>query len=482
MKKLFFIDFITPNGLPNSPSVINSSDVSYCFSSGGETNLVMLDGSKKVASNSLLEIREGLGLISIGTALKVNGVVTTLGEVLVNTDYIKSIFESAGNSFVEIKTSDSSNIIFETTTTIQALQVASLAVFGSNAVELFENLAANGTTIATTSVMSYGVNSFSTATSTAYASKLPQPQTGRKATIINNTGFTLLVFPSNVGGTINNLGESIPIVIPSDGIAYEFTCVENPNPGAWIVTPPAVAQLDLGEISIASIDPTTQLSNISIANQSNFGLVTSVGSSLSWSLDGINKPNVFVSSLNGPNGFEDFYVINPLFPINSITKVKVYTNITAAQNIGNNSLLSARLVYSGQQTQYPIGSIATAGIVSSGNGNVGSPMSGIFGGNSTFPLSNAIVGTQPSFPDTTTNVGDAGTRWGEFNFGAAFLTRPEFTKLGTHYIGQRPLIGQTSGTLYDTYYTGVFYVLLSFQNFGNNPITDFKARVFVEYN
>lgn len=481
MKKLFFIDFITPNGLPNSPSVINSSDVSYCFSSGGETNLVMLDGSKKVASNSLLEIREGLGLISIGTALKVNGVVTTLGEVLVNTDYIKSIFESAGNSFVEIKTLDSSNIIFETTTAIQALQVASLAVFGSNAVEVFENLAANGTTIATTSVMSYGVNSFDTATSANRACKLPQPQTGRKATIINNTDFVLLVFPSNVGGTINNLGESQPIVIPSDGVAYEFTCVENPNPGAWIITPPATAQLDLGEITVPSIVGNTALRTISIANQSNFGLVQSLGSAQVWALDGINKSSVFSSQLNAPGGLQTYYVINPNIPINGITKVKVYTNMTSTQNLGNNSEIEVRLVYSGQKTQYPIGSISTASIVQSGQGVVGSPMNGIFGGD-VFSLSNSISGTGLPFPETSANIGDAGTRWGEFNFGSAFLTNPSFTKLGTHFLGQQPELGTTSGTLYDTYYTGVFYVALTLQNFGANTIEDFKARVFVEYN
>lgn len=475
MKKLFFIDFITANGLPNSPSVINSSDVSYCFSSGGNSNLVMLDGSKKVASNSLLEIREGLGLISIGTALKVNGVVTTLGEVMVNTDYIKSIFESAGNSFVEITTSDSSNIIFETTTTIQALQVASLAVFGSNAVEVFENLAANGTTIATTSVMSYGVNSFDTATSANRACKLPQPQTGRKATIINNTDFVLLVFPSNVGGTINNLGASQPIVIPSDGIAYEFTCVENPTPGAWIVTPPAIAQLDLGEITVATVSSGTK--SISIADSTAFGVVTGISAAAEWSEDGTNKPPLFSSVQSG----QTYYVNNPTVQINAITKVKVYTNLSSTQNLAANSAVAVRLVYSGQFTQYPVGSTSTASIVQSGQGTVGNPMVGIFGGNGLWNLSNSIGASAQAFGETSANVGDAGTRWGEFNYGAAFLLDPSFSRLGTFFVGQLPELGTTSGTLYDTYYTGVFYVALTFNNFAVN-VTDFKARVFVEYN
>lgn len=477
MKKLFFIDFITPNGLPNSPSVINSSDVSYCFSSGGDSNLVMLDGSKKVASNSLLELREGLGLISIGTALKVNGVVTTLGEVLVNTDYIKSIFESAGNSFVEIKTSDSSNIIFETATTIQALQVASLAVFGSNAVEVFENLAANGTTIATTSVMSYGVNSFDTATSANRACKLPQPQTGRKATIINNTDFVLLVFPSNVGGTINNLGESQPIVIPSDGVAYEFTCVENPNPGAWIVTPPATAQLDLGEIFLASVDLAAGTRSIIIADSTAFGITTGRSVDAEWSEDGTNKPPIFSSVQSG----QTFYVNNPVQQINSITKVKVYTNLSSTQNMAANSAVQVRLAYSGQFTQYPVGSTASSAIVQSGQGTVGEPMVGIFGGNGQWNLSNSIGASAQAFGETSANVGDAGTRWGEFNYGAAFLSNPSFSRLGTFFVGQLPELGTTSGTLYDTYYTGVFYVALVFNNFGIE-IEDFKARVFVEYN
>jgi hypothetical protein len=475
MKKLFFINFVTPNGLPNSPASINSSKVSYCFSKDGKVNVVFFDGSKRLSSDSLSDIGNGLGLVSIGNVIKINQTTSSLGEVFVNTDYINSIYEQAGNTIVEIGVSNEVSVSFETEKTIQEIQIESLTVFGSNAVQVFDNLSANGTTISTTSVMSYGVNSFSTASGTAYATKLPQPETGRKSTIINNTGFTLLVFPSNVGGTINNLGASNPIVIPSDGVAYEFTCVENPNPGAWIVTPPATAQLDLGEITVATVSSGTR--SISIADSSFFGVTTGVSSDAEWSEDGTNKPPLFSSVQSG----QTYYVNNPVQQINGITKVKVYTNLSSTQNIAGNSAVLVRLVYSGQFTQYTVGSTATSDIVQSGQGVVGNPMIGIFGGNGQWTLSNSIGASSQAFAETSTNVGDAGTRWGEFNYGTAFLSNPSFSRLGTFYIGQLPELGTTSGTLYDTYYTGVFYVALTFNNFAED-ISNFKARVFVEYN
>lgn len=480
MKKLYFLSFVNNNGTTDSPEAINSDSVLYCFSRNSKREIVFEDGSSRKCSNTLSEIAEGLGMISIGTAIKANGSATSIGEVIVNTDKVSSVFERSGNAIVVLNSESMANIEIETANTIQEIQLASLAQFGSNAVPVFESLSANGTTIATTSVMSYGVNSFTTATSSAYATKLPQPQTGRKSTIINNTSFALLVFPSNAGGTINNLGGSNPIVIPSDGVAYEFTCVENPNPGAWIVTPPATAQLDLGEITVPSIDGASDLISISIASQSNFGLVDSLNSSLNWAVDGTNKPPIFSSQLTGIGGLQTYYVNNQPFPINGITKVKIYTNMTSETG-GGSSNIEALLVYAGRHTQYTVGSTSTSDIVNTYQGVVGQPMSGLFGGGD-FSLSNSIAGTGPVFPSTTTNVGDAGTRWGEYFFGSAFLTNPSFSKIGTHYLGMLPLNNTGTGTLYDTYYTGVFYVALIFQNFGSNIITDFKARVFVEYN
>ena len=39
-------------------------------------------------------------------------------------------------------------------------------------------------------------------------------------------------------------------IIPNDGIAYTFYCIENPTPGAWTWTAPAIGNLSHSEISI----------------------------------------------------------------------------------------------------------------------------------------------------------------------------------------------------------------------------------------
>jgi len=99
--------------------------------------------------------------------------------------------------------------------------------------DVFQGLTANGTTSATTSVMEYGVNVFTTATATDYCTKLPQPTTGMSTTVLNNSGSMIYIHPSNPGGKINNLAIDTPLGIPNDGIAVTFICTLNPLPGVW---------------------------------------------------------------------------------------------------------------------------------------------------------------------------------------------------------------------------------------------------------
>jgi hypothetical protein len=118
--------------------------------------------------------------------------------------------------------------------------------------DVFQSLSAQGTTNATTSIMSYGVNVFTTSTQTDFCTKLPQPVTGKRSTIVNMSTQAISVHPSNVGGKINNLPVDQPLVIPNDGKAYEFICTENPLPGEWnIIAPPAISQYQGVEIDVA---------------------------------------------------------------------------------------------------------------------------------------------------------------------------------------------------------------------------------------
>jgi hypothetical protein len=115
---------------------------------------------------------------------------------------------------------------------------------------VYDNLIAQGTDENTTLILDYGVNIITTSTTQDYAAKLPQPVTGRSVRVVNTSGFPVYVYPSNVGGQINDLPVDTPALVPADGKLYNFVCIENPQPGQWSVQLPSNVILELGEASI----------------------------------------------------------------------------------------------------------------------------------------------------------------------------------------------------------------------------------------
>ena len=116
-------------------------------------------------------------------------------------------------------------------------------------------LTPQGTTAATTSQAIYGVNLITTATTSALATRLPDASTGKQVTFVNTSTVSILVFPSVTGGKINGVVDGYAS-IPNDGTAYTFTCIENPLPGAWTWSPPAVNQFQFPTISVAHTNGT----------------------------------------------------------------------------------------------------------------------------------------------------------------------------------------------------------------------------------
>ena len=112
-------------------------------------------------------------------------------------------------------------------------------------------LVANGTLISTESVLSYGVNVFSTSTSTNYATKLPTPTTGKSLKVVNNGANPISIYPSVAGGFIGTLPASSPITIPNNGQVYEFICVVNPTPGSWTVSNVTETNVSYAELVIS---------------------------------------------------------------------------------------------------------------------------------------------------------------------------------------------------------------------------------------
>jgi hypothetical protein len=180
----------------------------------------------------------------------------------------------------------------------------------ANQTVVFNNLVANNTTSATNLVLSVGINIITTSTLTDYACKLPQPVTGQKVTIINRGQRPIAVFPSNIGGQINLLPIDTPAIVPNDGSAYDFYCIENPLPGAWVWSPPAINQTDSGEISVSHTNGTPTNATGWDANIGFSG--TGAG------VDG--NGNLVLSG--GP-------FTGLTFPA-TVTRVKVYSNIVSA--------------------------------------------------------------------------------------------------------------------------------------------------------
>ena len=87
---------------------------------------------------------------------------------------------------------------------------------GGGTQTVLDDLVLNNTNETTTSVAIYGINVITTSTNTDRACKLPVATTGRSTTFINNSSLPVLVFPSALGGSINNTVNGVA-TIPADG-------------------------------------------------------------------------------------------------------------------------------------------------------------------------------------------------------------------------------------------------------------------------
>jgi hypothetical protein len=199
-------------------------------------------------------------------------------------------------------------------------QLVPISALGINQNIIYDNVTLTGTSAATTTTyLNYGTNVITTASLTNYAIRLPYPPIkGKSVTIINVSDKPIVVYPSINGGSINNVVNGAGIV-PADGKSYTFTCWENPLPGAWSWMPPAINQYDSGEIAV--ITPgSSQV--ITAVNASFYNTSTGLNSSGGGALDPFFMKDVPMSGASGLGS-----LAKPSTVWNSITKVKVYTNI-----------------------------------------------------------------------------------------------------------------------------------------------------------
>ena len=341
-------------------------------------------------------------------------------------------------------------------------------------------LSASTTSSATTSVCSYGVNVFEYVTPTNFATKLPQPTTGKSVKVINNSTSLLYVYPSNVGGNINNYPVDTPAILPPDGKPYEFICIKNPLPGAWAFSAPATGQYDSGEIEVSITTGTAQSGfNPVVRAYDSTQYNTGSFAGTNFAVDGKNLPLVI-----SPSGIIAF---RPNSPWKGISKIKVYTNLIGlwVQNT------QVRIYSSGAFSYYsPFdGSFL--------NGTLGGAGITLFD----FTLNKTIPGTAVtgSTSRTSANIGDAGTRWMEkvaFEDNNSNVNLGDYSQgtfIGNQDLGNAPypymdttddsdneiLTGDIVNKYYSSYISFQILPVGSIGNYGTIP--DFKFRFIIEY-
>ena len=328
-----------------------------------------------------------------------------------------------------------------------------------------ENVVLSGTTAATTrSYLNYGVNSVTTASATANAIRLPYPpQKGKQVIIVNTSDRYISVYPSVINGSINGTVNGFAWV-PNDGKAYTFYCYENPLPGAWTWTPPAMNQYDSGIITA-----TAPGGNGVITSAGN-GSPVSYSSAMYPSLPGANGLNLPPVLTHSPGAGDFQTIFKPSASWNAITKFKIYTNQTTIA-----PGLTSRIQTCGWFNYYEK---ATGTFFQSVQ----------FQTNSLYmpDAANSRVTGSPATTPVSANIGDPGTYYGEsssslsvpiptINYSGTVWSYAQPTFFGDKYCGDETI----DGVVYERWYTQYVCVAVIPRIAAGSQ---FKYRFFLEYN
>tara|TARA_R100001443_G_scaffold114727_1_gene131127 strand:+ start:405 stop:1454 length:1050 start_codon:yes stop_codon:yes gene_type:complete len=202
-------------------------------------------------------------------------------------------------------------------------QVKVSSLFG-DAPQLVAPLTLQGTDATTTSQAIYGINTIDTATTSALATRLPDPTTGKHTTFVNNSSVSILVFPSTTGGKINGVIDGYAS-IPNDGRSYTFDCVANPLPGAWVWSPPATGQIQLPTISVSHTNGTgTSAWGVGKAGAQ---LINPTGANWYDNLSVSGFPTLTFNVISGSAPGEDYWSsLTGVIGTRQLVNTKVYSN------------------------------------------------------------------------------------------------------------------------------------------------------------
>lgn len=128
MSQLFNFSFQTLAGANDSPGAINRNQVVYAYATQStKTLLVLTNGDSRIANNTLATVKSTFGLTSIGTPTRANGQIISLGEVLINNNYVTQVFDDTASRRVEMNQPASAPVVFTTSATLTGVVANSFA-------------------------------------------------------------------------------------------------------------------------------------------------------------------------------------------------------------------------------------------------------------------------------------------------------------------------------------------------------------------
>ena len=145
-----------------------------------------------------------------------------------------------------------------TNLTLDELQVNKL-------VQTQATIAASGTSLASATLLTAGINLVTSADSNNIAVKLPQPELGLVINVVNTSSRAITVYPYSATDSILGLNDGEGYSIPEDGQLYRIVCVQNPNVGVWSVSTPTVNN---SVTKTVSINLTADGTNVGINGES----------------------------------------------------------------------------------------------------------------------------------------------------------------------------------------------------------------------
>lgn len=334
----------------------------------------------------------------------------------------------------------------------------------------------------TITYMNYGVNVVTSATTTDHCVRLPETLVlGGRATLVNNSGFDIFVFPSigqvlpsTLGGWIagkrNGSYKTASVTIPSNNIPYTFTCYDITDGGKW--TGPLLANTNQYDSGVISVD-TSNGSTFVHAIDNNYKNVVDYSNNWSTVLkNSLNLSNIIYNSNPQSCGSQSGYCaaiyFRPTVPLQFIDKVTVYTNFSTGITTSGAQF---GLYSSYEYRYYSAGTVSTVGPINSpiaqGAGNLGSP--------SNAGITQMIAGNASS-STYTNNPGDPGTWFGELTY----LTNSRPSKIGDFLLSSgtvylpSPVFANVNTDLYYSQWFG-FY----FETGRVSP--DVKFRFLIDY-